>query len=287
MSERVELADVLNLLDGARDYGAYTSFLCPFHPDHTNSAMLFKSGYWYCMACGAKGGLQKLYRQLQGWEAPVRVAAEATSSGLPYLPQELYEQEELTRRACEFLLQCIDPLGNYLKRRGIFDCIRPQRLGYHHGWYTIPVFNRDHRFEGFVLRASPDVQTNTGKRFHIPYQQPALVYVPDYRLVEQEGYMVVVYGMFDALSFCACGIPSCTPTAGKLSMTPDRLEDFRIPLLVFPDKGEEDTGRKLSNGLGWRGKLVSYSYPDDCKDPNDILVKYGKETLIDIVKGEL
>jgi len=75
------------------------------------------------------------------------------------------------------------------------------------------------------------------------------------------------------------GIPAVTGSSGKNSLRADMLDGYRKPILVLPDKGEEQTAEKLIAELGWRGSLLKYEYPPECKDPNDLLVKGYKEEL--------
>jgi len=58
------------------------------------------------------------------------------------------------------------------------------------------------------------------------------------------------------------------------------LDEYRKQIIILPDKGEEDTARKLASRLGWRGKVLVLDYPDGCKDPNDLLVKGHSQWLI-------
>ena len=51
-------------------------------------------------------------------------------------------------------------------------------------------------------------------------------------------------------------------------------------VIILPDKGEEDTARKLRDELGWRGAVMNLDYPSGCKDPNDLLVKGHGQWLI-------
>jgi hypothetical protein len=167
------------------------------------------------------------------------------------------------------LLQYEHPLGDYIMRRGLWDRVVPQHLGYYDGWYTIPIYSKNGGFDGMVMRASPHVQAATGARFDIPRGQPALFYVPDWRMEESNDFLCVTFGMFDAIAMLELGLASGTSTSGKDSTNVDQLEWCRKPIAVIPDKGEEDTGRKLVASLGWRGKLIEVEYPENCKDPAD------------------
>ena len=279
-----EFADVIKELAGVVEHGKYVAALCPFHPDHTQSLLAFRDGYFKCLACGEHGSLSKLKKQLSGWDAPTHI--EPSRPTVHLLPTDLYELEELCKTAHQFLLQMSDPLALYLKERMLEKRIIPQQLGYVSGWYTIPVYSAQHQLLGAVARASRHIQDTTGARFNIPTGQQAMVYVPDYELIERNDYICVVYGMMDSLSLCELGIPSCTPTSGKDSLHADDLDRYRKRVIIIPDKGEESTAIKLRDSLGWRGTLLKLDYPVG-KDVNDLLVGGYGEWLKDEIRKEI
>ncbi len=276
--KRMEFSDILKELEQVRDHGSYVSALCCFHPDKNPSMLVWKDGWFKCLSCGAKGNYEQLHRKLQGWTVPV--VQDRTDWHSPLLPTNLYEQEELCNEAHAILMRHEDPLGWYLKERKVFGRVLPQHLGYWNGWYTIPIINQRQDFMGMVARAGRHIQQTTGCRFTMPKGQGALLYIPDHHRVESNDYIVAVYGMIDALSLCELGIPVCTGSSGKDSLNADMLDTYRKRVIILPDKGEEDTARKLRDELGWRGAVMNLDYPSGCKDPNDLLVKGHGQWLI-------
>ena len=278
--------DILSHFSAYVEYDRYYMVNCCFHsPDDNPSMMITKDGRFVCLACGERGNLTKLQKQLSGWAAPDVVVK---SGGRPsVLPSDIDDLLSVVYSANRMLKELDDPLANYIRRRGIYNRIVPQKLGYYKGWYTIPIFDRKKVLRGMIARASDAIQESTGRRYDIPKGQEALVYVPDWKLVDDSDYIIVVYGMIDALSLCELGFASCTPTSGKDSMKPDMLDDFRKRIIVMPDKGEENTARKLVSGLGWRGKELLLEYPDGCKDPNDLLSKGYGQWLSEQIRKEI
>ena len=274
--------EVLKHLDGVVERSEYASALCVYHNDTHASLMVYKDGF-YCLSCGARGSLQKLLNKVRG-NVPTRAPQQQTHSILS-LPKELDELEELCDNAHEMLESYHEPLAWYLKQRKVDGRITAQNLGYYNRWYSIPVYDRDGGFMGAVFRASPDVQQATNMRYYIPTSQPSLLYVPNWRRTLQASYVVVVFGILDALSLEELEIPACTPTHGMLSLKPEMLSDFRVPILVLPDKGEEETGARLVSKLGWRGRLLFTTYPDNCKDTNDCLMSGNRQWIYDKIGG--
>jgi hypothetical protein len=283
MSKTVEFEDVVKSLAGVQNHGRYVSALCCYHSDSSPSMLVYPDGF-ICLSCGAKGNLLKLYKQLNNnWVAPTIIQQPKT---VHLLPTDLSELEEVCKQAHNTLIQFDDPLGLYLKKRGIHNRIVPQTIGALNGWYTIPIYGNHRQFLGTVARAGTHIQESTGARFNIPQGQQAMVYVPDYDLIERNDYLVVCYGMLDSLSLCELGIPSCTPTSGKDSLHPEDLDTYRKRIIIIPDKGEESTAIKLRDGLGWRGVLLKLDWPTG-KDVNDLLVGGYGEWLKEEIRKEI
>ena len=273
---RITIEDILPKLNKYIEHDGYVMTHCCFHsPDIHPSLAIYNDGY-HCYACGARGSLYKLWKELQGGNF-LPTSAEVGECRLQF-SVDLDALKLLCDEAHNLLVQYPHPLQEYLKRRGVKDRIIPQRLGYWRGFYTVPCYDENEMFMGVVMRASPHLQQETGARFNIPKGQPAIFYVPDWELALSNNYLCVVFGMFDALALCELGIPSGTSTSGKDSTSAEMLEWCRKHILIIPDEGEEDTARKLLTKLGWRGKVLDIDYPSDCKDPADMLEHgYGIE----------
>jgi len=280
---RIEYLDVLEKLSGVHEYADYAAALCPAHSDTSPSMLVFKDGHFRCLACGFSGSYRKLLDKLEGWIAPPIVERKADHFRLP---TDLDELEVVVDEAHDFLLTHRDPLANYLFKRGVGNRIVPQNLGYWQGWYSIPAYDKEKRFLGVVLRAGEHIQNETGARFHIPFGQPTLLYVPSWKDVMDAEFLVVVFGMVDALALCEIGLPVCTATSGKDSMRAEMLDEFRKPILIIPDKGEDETAYKLLKGLGWRGTVIVLDYPSGCKDPADLVQDGFKEMIFDAIKDD-
>ena len=267
----IKFSDILSKLDYFQMHDRYAMTVCPFHDDHSPSMAVFKDGGFQCFACGARGGFAKLMKKLDGWTAPTVVEYKGARHR-SVLPSDKDQLHAVTLDAHRTLISLQDPLAIYLKKRGMYGRIEPQRLGYTDGWYTVPIYGERHEFVGAVARSSPQVQERTGSRYDVPFGQPPLLYVPDWDMLRNGSFVAVAFGMFDALSLVELGIPACTPTNGQLSIKPQMLEDIRKKIIIVPDKGEHEQALKLEQELGWRGKALILNYPAGLKDPNDLLV---------------
>jgi len=277
----VTFDEIVSELSGVEDHDHYVSALCCFHDDTSPSMLVYKDGFFKCMSCGEMGNLTKLSKQLSGWVPPTTISSSVWHSSV-FPAGDLQEINLFCENAHATLMELYDPLAGYLLSRGLSErTIKSNVLGYSKGWYTIPVWDVEDKFCGAVARAGRSI---TGQRFNIPRGQKTLVYYPDYDGVLESEYLIVVYGMFDALAMYELGYPVCTPTAGKGSLHGHMLEQHRKHIYILPDKGEEDTARKLQSELGWRGHVLDFPYPSDSKDPNDLLVNGHKELLKKYIK---
>ena len=282
----VTLDDIINLAPNADRYGHYIALCCPFHLERRASLLAYaprrkgELGHFQCKSCGKSGNLEGLYNALQGFISPSRLGYESTSYDAPRLPTDLIEQEALALEAHRTLLQNKNHLGWYLEDRGVAWCIEPYGLGWHDGWYVMPVRDEQDQFQGMILRASRHVQETSDLRFHQPKGQGSLLYMPDRHLAEQSSVLFIVYGMFDALALATLRFPVCTTTAGKDSFRPEWLASFRKPVVVVPDYGEDQTARKLAGKLGWRGDVLELPYDDIVQDPADFLKHKRQKQLV-------
>ena len=179
----IPLDDIVSRLDKAQEHQRYWSAVCPFHDDHKPSLLVFKDGWFRCLACGKAGDWSILWRGLSGWTG-TEFAEEKTSWTAPYLSADVRESEELANRAHDMLCNYMPSLDWYLRRRKVENRIDTCRLGWWNGWYTIPIYSKARQFRGIVLRASLHVQeaSHGQQRFTTPPKQPPLLYVPDWHI---------------------------------------------------------------------------------------------------------
>jgi hypothetical protein len=273
-------SDFLTKLERTHDYGKYMSAMCPFHSDNTTPSLLvYKDGWFRCLSanCSRTGSWKMLWNKLNG--QPIRLRSETRT--IFQAPTRLDEYENLHQLCYQAHndLEQFESWAWYLEQRGLDDSIEIAEIGYHRGWYTIPVYDRDRNFVTAVFRAAPHVQESTGLRYwcgHAP-----VMYCPDWNLMVDPKFIVVVFGMFDALTVNKFRVPVVTSTAGADSFKAEWLDDWRVPIYILHDKGEETTGIRLASKLGWRGQDVSLDFPKGCKDANDF-VKNGKSKELEV-----
>lgn len=269
MPRKVSLDDIRALIPSAHDYGHYLMGRCLFHDDHQPSLQISKVRY-VCKSCGARGSLAQLLKVIQPGDPRLHTPLPKRDTEGAFPPySNLGAVRDRLMRAHDRLMDT-ERLTLYLKRRCLDDIILKYELGWWDNWYTVPIRDRHYNILGGVARASSIAEDKYG-RFDIPSGQPPLFYVPDWPIFDHSPYVIIVYGIFDALSLAKLGFPVGTPTSGKDSMDPDWLKDVRKPIYVMPDQGETRTAKQLITKLGFRGKLLEMPYTDTYNDPNSML----------------
>ena len=279
-TQTLNYEDFLHRLPQAKDMGNYIVGVCPFHPDSSPSLLVFKDGWFHCLGadCARSGTWQTLWDKLAG--RPIQLQPE---SRIHYQsPAKMLEvdydapREEGAYRAYLDLVH-FPTFQWYLEMRGIDDAIDIHEIGYHRGWYTIPVWDHEYKFQNVVFRAAPHVQKAIGMRYWTDGQPT--IYVPDWHQLDKCDYIVVVFGIFDALTLNKYRFPVVSPTHGHV-FDPNWLNGYRKPVYLIPDKGEERSVLRMIGGFGWRGKMIRLDWPDGMKDVNDFLVAGKEEELL-------
>lgn len=275
INSSIKYEDFLHKLPQAEDKGRYIVGVCPFHPDNSPSLLVFQDGYFHCLGadCARSGTWKTLWNRLSG--QPVQVVPEKRiyyRSPGNLLIDDYGSKEEGAYQSYIDLVR-FSNFQWYLELRGLVDAMDIHEIGYHRGWYTFPVRDSEYKFENVIFRAAPHVQDALNMRYWAD-GQPSM-YVPDWQLLHKEDYIVLVFGIMDALTLNKFRIPVISPTHGH-TFDANWLNDFRKPIYVLPDKGEERSGLRIAANLGWRGQLVRLDWPLGVKDPNDFL-KTGKQ----------
>ena len=263
-----ELDDLVPYLENVSQHGHYVRAECVFHDDSDPSMLVFSDGY-NCLGCGAKGTLKRLKRALTGTK-PRTLARATKRSPSPFWAflRRFGGIQEIVDIAHSMSITQND----YFKRRKIDSMIQISRLGWLEGWYTFPIFQENGRLVSVVLRASPAIEASTGKRYILPHKTVVsdyYLYVPDWELINNSDYVILCFGIIDALTLASLGLPGLTWSAGK-NVPPAALDQFRKPIFIIPDSNEELDAHKLAGSLGWRGHAVNVDYPIGTKDLNDL-----------------
>jgi len=264
----------MSVLDNAQQYERYILARCPFHDDKNPSLLCFADGWFRCLGCQRSGTWKTLWNKVHGQPVQVRPDVDVHWKG-PNIQDQL--AEEIAYQANDDLMR-FGSLGWYLEMRGLEPMIERAYLGYWKGWYTIPIFDSQYNVKNVCYRSSPPVQEVQGTRYW--YRGTPYLYVPDWNLLrDKSNYVVVTYGMLDALTLALMGIPAASPSNGQESFDPAWMNEIRRPIYMLPDQDEERLAFQHAGQLGWRGNVVLLDWQSGIKDPNDFLAHGKRQEL--------
>lgn len=276
----VTLDQIQELLpDAHRMSAGYLLVTCPWHDDSKQSLLVYPDG-WVCMGeCQTSGPLWKLYAELSSPGTTKRGAWSPVSSYPPRVPSDPEEQAQFVYEAHQSIVRN-ESFRWYAQQRGIEGRIESCELGWHEGWLVVPVKDRRGNINGIILRSGPQAEKLTGIRFTQPTGQRAMIYSPDWSLLSRKTEIYLVFGMIDALTLSELRLAVVTTTGGAKSFKTEWLDEYRKPIIVVPDTGEEPQAYSLLTRLDWRGRIKVLKYPAGFKDSNDYLRNGKREDLL-------
>ncbi len=256
---------------------------CLWHgADHNPSLMVHEDGF-HCKTCGKRGSLAYLDRTV-GSHFQLTRRQVSKPQLLPRWRswEEKYGTIEGIASAAHKSLKTFPQFQKYYKVRKIDEFIEQGNFGYLAGWYTFPVYSPEHHIVDIVVRAGK--HKNDARYVLRPDRDRVgtFLYSPSWDRVQQAEVIYVVYGIIDSWAMEALGLPCVTGTTGK-SLSADQLKPLGKKFIIVPDDGEEREAYLLENKLGWRAEVKKLKYDDDCKDPDNVRVKFGNQYLLQLL----
>lgn len=281
----IALEDLADKLENVQWHGEYFAASCAFHsPDVRPSMMVYRDAY-RCLGCGASGRIERLALKLNSTNRFI-VQVKQTGRVLPswYNWLRTFGTWENLVEAAHNTVLSNSQYGTFFRNRGIYDFVEKCRLGYIDGWYTFPICDEFGDLLTIVVRAgkSKDTDAKYVLRPQKDDESPYL-YIPDWSGVDYYKELHVPFGIIDSITLNMLGLQSATGTTGK-AINPSLFDDFRAPIWIIPDKGEEMAANALYSSLGWRGRVLKLDYPDNCKDSNEVLLAHGADFLSQLIQ---
>ena len=268
------LDEIIERLDDATRYERYITSLCPFHDDHRPSFFVYEDNY-KCLSCNAFGRTENLLERL------------GKGIFVPKLTKPDFRNPWTQWLKCGSLKEIILSASKntpsiYMRERGISDTIQKKlQIGLRENWITFPIVDQHNKIIGAIARAGHG-NVSSAKYVTPRGQSPDLLYIPSWKRVEEASRTIfLTFGIVDSISLFSLGLASISTTSGK-RLDPRALDQFRKIIYILPDHQESKEAHRLASRLGWRGKVISISYPDNSKDINDLLVK-DKEFLLSVL----
>jgi len=219
-------------------------------------------GTYYCHHCSWKGGLNEKHSNPT---PPIVRPKEKPKTDIP------------------------EEVMSWFKDRGISeDVVISEKIGYNNRWIQFPFYKG-----GEVV----NIKSRTADK---KFRQEKNAEKCFYRFDHMEGMetIIITEGEMDALSLVECGYnnvvsipdgaiaPNAKPSDAKfsylLSAEKQMLGAVTIILAMDNDPSGDAMRDELSRRIG-REKCYRVSYPDGCKDMNEVLMKHGEEKVIDLI----
>lgn len=286
LKQTASLLDIVSSKIKLKKDGANHSGLCPFHNEKSPSFKV-KGDMYKCFGCGKSGDVFSFVMESENttfFEAVKKVAASINFELKEDTTNYIKPVERLTKLNDKFLQHFESKRkisNNTLLRFGITESIE---------WMPkakteIPVicFNyfKDEQLINIKFRGA-------NKDMKLAKDAELIFYNLD--AIKDDKECVIVEGEIDSLSMYESGIYNCVSVPnganvnGKVNLKYlDNCFDYfanKTKIIIATDN--DAAGKRLSDELVRRfGKERCYKleFPEDCKDANDILCKYGKEHL--------
>lgn len=277
---RVTQLDLADALSDIKWHGNYFSAWCPVDAHEKQALAVFEDSCW-CFSCQKQFSFEYIYKlaTFGDKKAPNIVKRQNDNTRPPWKTwlSEFESWEKFVQQAHETLMT-FPFTGEYIFRRGISQTtIQRTKLGIIDNWVVFPCFDAEGMLNDITVR-------NTAAKFFgvRPHEQheSLSVFVPDWDRINKNNSVLVPFGMFDCLSLYEAGYAALTGISGK-QLSASHLQSIQKQFVIIPDYNERDSAIKLIRQLGWKGKLLDIQWAkyDDCKDINDIHLKFGIEEV--------
>lgn len=293
LKQRIDIIDVLKDYLQLKQSGRSWECKCPFHDEKTASFSASKDKQMYkCFGCGKSGDaidFVMVHRKVTYIEA-IKMLAGKYHIHLDEVdkPKKVYAKPvpKAPKKNEKFI--------NWFKERGISDAtLQRANVTFSDEWMpkidiVIPVicFNYYNKKELINVKYRGE-----NKEFKLVKDAELIFYNLD--SIENRDTIVIVEGEIDCLSLMEAGIVAVISVPNGAVNGTQRLDYLDNCWQYFTGVKEvvimtdnDNNGMQLRDELARRlGKERCYlvNYPADCKDANDILVKHGKQALIDCI----
>ena len=261
--------------------------LCPFHDDTNNSFSVdLKTGRWKCHAEDRGGNFTSFYAEINQMDTK-----EAYKEILK--KYDAYEDKEAEEKRKDTMQLSTYTVSQYSFEKHLPEEWLTKQCGLQTkkdkngvSYLYIPYFNETGREVTYRKRYA-------NKQFRWKYgagKDICLYGAWKMETIQSAGYAVLVEGESDSQSMWHMGISTLGIPGASIMRTEwaDTLQDLKLYIHVEPDKGGETFLAKVTRALkegNFIGEVYKWSCKNlGCKDPSDVLIKYGKEEAGEKIK---
>lgn len=261
--------------------------LCPFHDDRNNSFSVdLKTGRWKCHAEDRGGNFTSFYAEINQMDTK-----EAYKEILK--KYDAYEDKEAEEKRKDTMQLSTYTVSQYSFEKHLPEEWLTKQCGLQTkkdkngvSYLYIPYFNETGREVTYRKRYA-------NKQFRWKYgagKDICLYGAWKMETIRSTGYAVLVEGESDSQSMWHMGISTLGIPGASMMRTEwaDTLQDLKLYIHVEPDKGGETFLAKVTKALkegNFIGEVYKWSCKNlGCKDPSDVLIKFGKEEAGEKIK---
>jgi len=243
-------------------------------------------GRFRCLSCGWNGSHDYLWKFIHG--KSFIPSKQSMRKEVKFLPnwskwQRDYGSIEALVESANHNLLTMPIFQSYFNKRQLMDVVKPLKLGYKDTWALFPIFEPQGKIVDVLCRNT--LKIGTAKYvIHPNNQDTPYLYVPNWKRVDSESTVYIVYGIVDAIALEMCGLPVITGSTGK-SLSNKRLINLNKKWIIIPDRDEELAARTLAMELGNFTKILRLDFEENEKDPDDVRMKRGIKTLTRLIRG--
>lgn len=286
-----DIVEVISDYVKLKQKGANHVGLCPFHNEKTPSFTVSPSkGMYKCFGCGKSGDAIEFLMEHEDISYPEAVKHLAERYNIPLESETKQEYKAPAKRLEKLKPETI----RYFETRGISNNTL-LRFGITESIEWMPGAEKDIPVICFNYIRNEELVNikfrGKGKDFKMNSGSELIFYNLD--AIKGEEAAVIVEGEIDCLSLHEAGIYNVISVPNGAAGGKSQLKyldncwkdlEHLQAVTLFTDK--DGPGQQLAAELARRigkDKCFTVTIPDDCKDANDILVKYGRDKLKEVV----
>lgn len=294
VKQRMDVVEIVSAFVKLKKEGSNLVACCPFHNEKSPSFKVSKAKQIYkCFGCGKTGDAIAFVREHEkvGYPEAVRIIAallniEVRDEG----PKPVYQRPKHSPTPV------LNGMVEYFKGRGISEKT-VQAFGItqsvewmHKAQAQVPVINFNYFLNGELINVK---YRGEGKDFKLAKGAELIFYNLD--AVKDSKAVIIVEGEMDALAIHEAGLTEVisVPNGAAKSGSNSNLKYLdncaglfgqyeQIILAVDNDEAGRQLREELARRLG-KNRCLIVDYPEGCKDANDVLMKFGKAGVVNMI----
>lgn len=286
-----DIVDVIQQYVKLKLKGQNYTGLCPFHNEKTPSFTVSKDKQIYkCFGCGKTGDTIQFLMEHENMNYIQAIKYIATRYNI-----QIEEDKKQYDRPQERLSKVNDDTIKYFETRAISNNTL-LRFGITESIEWMPKANAETRAICFNYIEDGELVNikfrAKDKDFKMAKNAKLIFYNLD--AIKDESTAIIVEGEVDCLSLYEAGfynvvsVPNGAGTGSQqLKYLDNCWQSFedKDKIIIFTDNDEPGNRLKeeLARRLG-KDRCLTVTYPEDCKDANDILLKHGKHMIASVIE---